>query len=67
MKLSPDIKRMDKDIEKQHEAKLLQIANPDGSTTNRKQKVELLPVPPDGGYGWVIVTASACLFFCAIR
>ena len=29
--------------------------------SNRKRKYELVPVPLDGGYGWVIVACAASL------
>ena len=39
----------------------------DAKRESKKKKYERIPVPTDGGYGWVIVVSVAYCLFCAMR
>ena len=39
----------------------------DAKLESKKKKYERIPVPPDGGFGWVIVVSVAYCLFCAMR
>ena len=55
-----DLDKTDAHPQHQADVKLLNIQH-------RKPKYEQVPVPLDGGYGWVIVVSVAYCLFCATR